>query len=196
MSAGPGTCTNRAVPLGSRLGHPCAPPADVLFTWGGECLVQEGVLTAMEHARLTGFWIRPAKARMKKTGEPVPIRQLHVSGWGGVAPPESGIRRVKYCAGCQSSHYSDITNPEHLIDSRNWDGSDFFKIWPLLGFVFVTERVQQIFKVNGFKGARFLKTFPTGAVTAAHGLGYGPPPLRWTFPDDRAHEIGDPLGIY
>jgi hypothetical protein len=145
----------------------------------------------MESARLTGYWTRPAKARLKRTGEPVPIRQLRVRGWGGVAPIESGIRLEERCPACPHTHYSPLTGPRWLIDPRNWDGSDFFIIWPLPAFVFVTKRVRQVFDDHGFKGAEFLKTFPNGG-----GSGYGPPPLRSTFPDDPAHEIGDPLGIY
>lgn len=170
---------------------PCAPPANVLFSWGAECLIGEVVLTALERAQLTGFRTRPARARMKKTGEPVPVRQLLITGWGGVAPAESGIRLEERCPACRHSHYSPLTAPQHLIDPQNWDGSDFFIIWPLPAFILVTKRVRQVFEDNGFKGVRFLKAFPKGS-----GSGYGPLPLRYTFPEGRAHEIGDPLGIY
>jgi hypothetical protein len=113
---------------------PCSPPADVLFDWGTHRFVQEKALDIIRSEGLTGFWTKPAKARMKRTGESVPIRQLCVSGWGGVVAPESGIRMDEYCPGCQFSHYSPMTDPASLIDPLAWDGSDFFIIWPLPGF--------------------------------------------------------------
>ena len=37
-------------------------------------------------------------------------------------------------------NYSDFTNPEFLIDESQWDGSDFFMVWPLPRFIFVSNR--------------------------------------------------------
>jgi hypothetical protein len=110
---------------------------------------------------------------------------------GGVAPAESGIRQVYYCPGCRATDWSDLSNPEGLIDPRNWDGSDFFVIWPMPAFFFVTERVVEVFRRSGLKGAEFAKTFPAGG-----GMGFSPPRLSHVMPKDRAHEIGDPLDIY
>jgi hypothetical protein len=170
---------------------PCSPPADVLFDWGTHRFVQEKALDIIRSEGLTGFWTKPAKARMKRTGESVPIRQLCVSGWGGVVAPESGIRMDEYCPGCQFSHYSPMTDPASLIDPLAWDGSDFFIIWPLPGFPFVTKRVRQVFRDNHLTGPQFLKTLPPETW---HG--YSPQRLSFIFPEARAHEIGDPLGIY
>ncbi|MBV9300958.1 MAG: hypothetical protein JOY62_00265 [Acidobacteriaceae bacterium] len=171
---------------------PCAPAADVLFTWGSECLIQGNTLAVMKAERLTGFWTKPAKAALKKTGEQIPVYQLGITGWAGIIPAESGVRLREYCPECQFSNWSDLANPDALIDPQNWDGSDFFMIWPLPAFIFVTERVVQVFKDAGLKGAEFVKTFPS----LPRGAGLSPQRLSYFMPPDRAHEIGDPLGIY
>ena len=69
---------------------------------------------------------------------------------------------------------------------------EVFIMWPLPAFIFVTERVVQVFKENGLKGAEFAKTFPV----LPPGIGFSPQRLSYSMPQDRAHEIGDPLGIY
>lgn len=170
---------------------PCSKPRDVLFAWTTECLVQDHVLAAMNRAGLTGFWTEPAAAEIKKTRAPLSVRQLKVSGWGGVVPPEAGVTLTMNCPGCGLLRYSAAADPEALIDPSRWDGSDFFKIWPL-PYRFVTSRVKELFASLGFSGARFMKTFSP----ALGGDGFSTPRLRRTLPDDRAHEIGDPLGIY
>ena len=171
---------------------PCSPAADFLFTWVSQCLLQIHVIAAMEEANLTGFWTRPAKAVLKKTGFSIGVRQLGVCGWGGIVSPESGIRMDESCPGCGFTHWSELTNPEHLIQPRNWDGSDIFIIWPMPTYIFVSERVFKLYKENGFKGATFSKTFPE----MSNGIGYSPQRLSKWMPEERAHEIGDPLGIY
>jgi hypothetical protein len=171
---------------------PCSPPADFLFTWVSQCLLQEHVIDVMERAGLTGFWTKPAKAVLKKTGESVTVSQLGVIGWGGIVPSQSGIRMDESCPGCGWTHWSDLTNPEHLIQPQNWDGSDFFIIWPMPAYVFVSERVFRVYNESGFKGARFSKTFPV----QGNGIGFSPQRLSQFMPKERAHEIGDSLGIF
>jgi hypothetical protein len=65
-------------------------------------------------------------------------------------------------------------------------------IWPMPVYIFVSERVFRVYKENEFKGARFSKTFPT----RESGMGFSPQHLSMFMPEERAHEIGDPLGIF
>jgi hypothetical protein len=133
---------------------------DVIFTWSSECLVQEHVYRLLCDNRITGFWTKPATAKLKRTGESVDVRELCVSGWGGLASPESGIREIERCAVCGYLRYSSVVNPDKLVDQKNWDGSDFFLVWPLPGFVFVTEKVVNLFSRHKLTGAQFVQKFP------------------------------------
>jgi hypothetical protein len=128
---------------------------------------------------------------MKETGEPIAVSQLRISGWGGVAPPESGIRMDESCPGCGWTHWTDLRDPAGLIEPRNWDGSDFFIIWPLPRFILVSRKAYSLFRENGFTGAKFTKTFPDTT-----GGGFSPQRLSHSMPEQRAHEIGDSLGIF
>ena len=164
---------------------PHRPVPDVLFAWGPGCFIQEGALAILESVKLTGFWTSPAKAIIANTGEPVSIRRLGVKGWGGIVSPESGIYRDEYCPDCKFSHWTKLTNPDALINPEAWDGSDFFIIWPLPGFFFVTERVVQTFRDKKLTGARFVKSFPVEGMS----IGYSPQRLSQSMPEERAREI-------
>ena len=98
-------------------------------------------------------------------------------GRGG-ASPESGITMQYYCEACHRAKYTDPNHPELMIDPSQWDGSDLFVIWPLPRFIFVTERVVDLIRNEGYKG---LKTetpgdlFKDQHVIAAISVGWLPP---------------------
>lgn len=54
-----------------------------------------------------------------------------------------GIKVVRMCPGCGLTDYSRIIDPTKLIELSQWDGSDFFRVEPVEGFIFVTDRVLQ-----------------------------------------------------
>jgi hypothetical protein len=171
---------------------PCDPAPDVIFTWMSECLIQEPVRLIFESEGLTGFSALPAKAKIKKTGAAIPVHELAVTGWGGMAPQATGIREVERCPGSGHLRYSALEAPEKLIDPNSWDGSDFFMIWPLPRFRFVTERVVETCQRHGITGLVFLQNWPT---TRTKSTGYSPGRLSYYMPKERAHLLGDALGI-
>jgi hypothetical protein len=161
-----------------------------LFTWDSKCLVQRRVIDLMQRERLTGFWTKPAKAAMERAGEEIPVQQFCVSGWGGIASRKSGIRMDESCPGCLWTDWSGLRNPEALIEPANWDGSDFFMIWPMPAFIFASARAYAFFREHKITGARFSKTSPEGGAE----IGFSPERLFGWMPDDKAHAIGDPPG--
>lgn len=166
------------------------------FTWTifSECLIQDHVLHYFREQGFTGFEVKPVQARFrKKAAQPPPrLWELVVTGWGGMAAPQSGVRLVSRCQICGRVLYSQPSNPGKLIDARQWDGSDFFIIWPLPRFIFVTDRVARAIQEQRYTGVCF---------TAPERLDFDPSkelaPGRLSFwmPQARARELGESLGI-
>ena len=171
---------------------PCDPPPDVIFTWMSECIVQERALRIFKEAGLTGFATRPANARLKSNGKSVAVRELLVTGWGGIAPADSGVKEVGRCAYCGHLRYSELEEPRDLVSAKNWDGSDFFMIWPLPRFRFVTARVGEVCKESGLTGVLLERNFPAPQISS----GFSPGRLSYYMPPERAHALGDALQIY
>lgn len=165
---------------------------DIVWTWYSECLLTDRVLELFKGGGFTGFEVKPVKARYKRTdAEPPRLWELIVTGWAGTAPPESGIRLIKRCDTCGLTQYSGGDRPDKLIVPSKWDGSDFFMVWPLPKYVFVTDRVAQIVRSNHLSGAA-LK--PPSELDLSGG--FGPGRLSYHMPEVRARELGEPLGIY
>jgi hypothetical protein len=171
---------------------PNSPLGDFVWTWQSECLVQSRPLEIFKERGFRGFKTTPVQARFKRPGvEPPKLWELSVTGWGGVAPTASGVHLIKSCPGCGLLQYSGFTNPEHLVDLDAWDGSDFFMVWPLPGFIFVTNRVAEAILNRGLTG---LKLLPLSGLTSHDGL--SPGRLSYWMPEPRARKLGEPLGIY
>lgn len=167
---------------------------DFVWTWLSECMIQQRVLDLFRQAGFTGFEVKPVKARFrgKSTRVPPVLWELIVTGWGGMAPPESGIHLLeeKSCKVCGHLRYSGLTNPERLIDERKWDGSDFFIVWPLPNYRFVSERVADFIGKQGLTGVRFLRPETLEVDGASPGR------LSHSMPEARARELGEALGIF
>lgn len=127
---------------------------DIVWTWYSECLVSDRVLELFRAGGFTGFDVKPVKVRFKRSkDQPPKLWELVVTGSAGTAPPESGVKLLEHCSGCNLSYYSSCTNPSRLIDGSRWDGSDFFTVWPLGKYIFVTERVAQMIRAERLTGA-------------------------------------------
>ena len=131
---------------------------DFVWTWLSECVVQDSVLELLRSHGLTGWEVRPVRARFKRSmdREPPRLWELVVTGWAGMASPKSGIHVVKRCDACGLVNYSagNNPNPGSLIDMSQWDGSDIFMVWPLPRHIFVTGRLAQLLHDHRLTGAR------------------------------------------
>lgn len=170
---------------------PAARLGDVIWTWLSECLISDKVLSLLNQHRFTGFQTRTAEGTTTK-GSLVRLHELVVTGWGGMATASSGIRLIESCEVCKHRVYSEIVNPSLLMDEAQWDGCDFFIIWPLPRYIFVTDRVRQAVLDAGITGGSFrkisdLRPSPDGTLT--------PGSLAMWFPDDQAKRISELLGI-
>lgn len=170
---------------------------DVVWTWMSECLVQESVLRALRAEGITGYVAQPAKATFASAvpeeprGEPPALWELTITGWAGMAPPDSGIRLTDSCRGCGLLTYSCFDNATQLFRPGQWDGSDFFMIWPLPRYVFVSQRLASLLRNRGFTG--FILQ-PISDLTCS-GPTLSPGRLTRWMPRERAINLGGPLGI-
>ena len=166
---------------------------DFVWTWYSECLVQDRVLEVFRTCGLTGYDVKPVKARFKRRAgeEPPRLWELVTIGWAGMAPVDCGIGIKRHCNACGSTIYTGCSDTSKLISTSQWDGSDFFMVWPLPGHIFVTPRAVQAIQDNRLSGA-ILK--PVEALDLASGT-FSPGRLSYWMPEDRARELGGLLGI-
>jgi hypothetical protein len=175
---------------------------DFVWTAYSECLLSDKVVNLFTKAGFTGYELAPVTISHIRRGDKdvrkLPgLWELKLRGWGGLARPESGIRLLKSCPGCNYMKYSSYTDPRELIDVAQWDGSDIFMVWPLPRFVFITEKVYSLIKENKLTGSicRPVEKMPVSTLPE-HLRTLSPGRLRMWFPEKRARELGEPLGIY
>jgi hypothetical protein len=169
---------------------------DFVWTWSSECLITDRVLDLFRLSGFAGFETRPVRTRCKRQGSAAPrLWELIVTGWAGMAPPESGIELIEDCPACGHKVYSAWTDPEKLIVPSQWDGSDLFMVWPLPGHVFVSERVARVVLNYELSG---VIAKPSGSLIFPHQIipEVTPGRLSYYMPENRARELGERLGIY
>ncbi len=165
---------------------------DVVWTWYSECLLTDRALALFRAQEFTGFEVKPVKAVFERgSGRPPRLWEVVVTGWAGTASVESGIRLIEHCPACGHTVYSGLSAADMLIDTSKWDGSDFFIVWPLPRFMFVTDRVGQVIRDNSLTGVVLKRPEDLDDLD-----GFSPGRLSYWMPEKRAKELGEPLGIY
>ena len=145
----------------------------------------------LENIGATGFLLRETSTKLVFEHEPSErdYRQMVITGWGGIA---KGIHRVESYRGKHC--YSLPDHPTDFFDLAQWDGSDIFDVWPI-GIV-VTERIANLVKSEKIRGLHLEKIDSISFTPVDEQVGFIGHPLRKFYPDERAREIGEPLGIY
>jgi hypothetical protein len=165
---------------------------DIVWTWMTECLFSEKLIELVQSERLTGLTFRSA-AVFAPSGKSLAqsYQEVIVTGWAGIALAESGIRLEESCPECGHLHYSCFTDPRKLIRDGQWDGSDFFIVWPLPRFIFVSSKVEKLFQQHNIGPCRFTPM----SELKCESSGISPGRLSDWMPSDRAKSLGAPLGI-
>jgi hypothetical protein len=130
---------------------------DIVWTWYSECLFSDRLVNLLQSERIKGLAFRSATV-LAPSGKPLAqsYQEVLVTGWAGMAPAESGIRLEESCPGCGHLQYSCFTDPSKLIRDAQWDGSDFFIVWPLPGFIFVSSKIETLFRRHNISPRRFM----------------------------------------
>ncbi|MEW4566028.1 hypothetical protein AB1K70_26160 [Bremerella sp. JC770] len=159
-------------------------------------LISPRVQSLLQEIGATGYELRDV-ADMRLGFEHAPedraYKQLVTLGWGGLPAEESGVKRIKSEFG--EFCFSRCTNPGKLLDRNQWDGTDFFRIWPV--GVWITERVYKVLSKNRIKHVYLAPMESMNCEPLRDGVTtFVGKPLRLIYPEDRAQEIGQPLNIY
>jgi hypothetical protein len=167
------------------------------FIWLHECVIQDHVLQLFRENGVTGFEVKPVKARFEEGNNSPPILwEIVTTGWAGVAPPESGITLNKEdsCTACGMLTYTKAKDYSKLINPEQWDGSDIFIVWPLPRYIFITDRLRKLIQAHNLSGCIFIE--PKDLPFSQFDSGFSPGRLSNYMPEKRANELGQPLGIY
>jgi hypothetical protein len=166
---------------------------DIVWTWQSECLIRDSVLRLFRREAFSGFDIKPVRVRFKSgRGEPPALWELVLTGWGGIARPESGIKRTYFCEACKHVQYSGLVNSEYLFDETQWDGSDFFMVWPMPRFILITQRVANCILDHRLSGA-VIKHVQELSGVGKDGFSCGR--LSYWMPESRARLLGETCKI-
>ena len=167
-------------------------------TWYSECMIQESVLKMFRKEGFTGFEVKPVKVRFKrKTEIELPkLFEIVVTGWGGMGSAQSGLKLSYKCPTCNHMEFKGVKNFANIIDKNQWDGSDFFMVWPFPRFKFVTARVADFIRKNKMTGVKLQKPEDHTSISSVSDIGISPGRLSYYMPEKRAHELGDPWDIF
>jgi hypothetical protein len=165
----------------------------IIWGWQNSIVLHESLLGEFEHQRFTGYRVKPATVRFRDGSTSIEYREFIVTGWAGIASPESGVRVDMSCQGCHWKHYSPITNHEKLIDWNQWTGEDFFIVWPLPLHVLITERVAEWLQLEKVKSFRLERLEDEDPFIAKYGFTVGR--LSHFLPEDLAIKYGRTLGL-
>jgi hypothetical protein len=168
---------------------PSRPLADFEWTWVHDIFLTERGLEFLNQNNVTGFETRPlmkATYKRRSKGDPPPLFELAVTGWGGMAAAAAGVELTEFCPECRTRMYT-IADPTRLIDPAAWDGSDLFIVWPLPRYRFASDRMADIIRRNRVPG---VKLIPASQVPVRPGDELGPGKLKELMPEQRALELG------
>jgi hypothetical protein len=128
-------------------------PADFLHAGGVGLVCGPRVRAAFAEAGLRGYELRPVELFLPGQKEPdrANYAEFRVTGRGGVASPASGVVLIDLCPGCDRHRYR-IPHPDRIIDPAACDGSDFFIVWPLTGFIFCSAATRDVILQQKLKG--------------------------------------------
>jgi hypothetical protein len=176
---------------GKRIGEltveptPRGPSPDFVWTWLSDCLIGRFAASVLLDSQITGFKTHPVRVATEQRGCETVFGELVVTGWGGIAHPASGVRLLQSCPGCGLLTYSGVQDWGKLFDSRQWDGSDLFMIWPLPRFIIATERVISLIERKKLTGVQVVPL----AKMAGASEGLGPGRVSYWLDEHRLTEL-------
>ena len=146
----------RITELKLKLLSPCI--VDFSWTFLADIVVTDRVIQVLRKEGLTGFETKPTT--IVSTLKAVDVQKLPkfwefiVTGTGGHAHPDSGIRLKWECKACATERYSAY---EHgiIVDETKWDGTDFFSVVEYPKYILITERAKKVIEDHNLTNVKF-----------------------------------------
>jgi len=165
------------------------------FLWTAllsELIITDKVAELFKKNNITGYNLKKVIAANNYMTPK--LWEFLITGWGGIALPETGIHLKESCQYCGHMVYSSFDHPEYLFDEKQWDKSDIFMIWPLPRFIFITEKVADLVNDNKLTGIKIIPYQQLEVDELVKTL--SPGRLSMWMSEKRAAEIGKSLSIY
>jgi len=169
---------------------------DERMIWGAGVSVHQSLVEEFAKEGFTGYRLKPALVRFRDGSTSDEYHEFVVTGWAGMASPESGIKLLESCPACEWKKYSAITDFDKVIDWSQWTGDDFFIVWPMGWRLLCTERVARWLvarQVKSFYLEEGFADITCDPIIAK--LGYIGQRLTNYLPEDLAIKYGKPLGL-
>lgn len=161
------------------------------FLWTGvECVVRDRVRSEFQKQQVTGVEFDPVFVSRSRQWREEPLWEPRIVSCAGQARPESGIHLISDDE--NGPRYSKFTDPSQILDIRNWDGSDFFFVWPMPRYFLVAERVVTLVTELGFRGCQFI---PLSELRQTSVKFFSPGQLSFHLPDHLAKKYSEKFKI-
>ncbi|MBA8889702.1 hypothetical protein FHW12_003949 [Dokdonella fugitiva] len=137
----------------------------------GDIVITDRVLDAIVRAELTGFTASPVTISSFPAGTDQSrfprLWELTIVGKGGFAGKDSGIKKLRECDDCGLVEYSSFKNGI-VVDTDQYDGSDFFSTTEYWKYIMVTERAKSVIIQERMTNVSFVAStelkWPNGVV--------------------------------
>jgi hypothetical protein len=144
---------------------------DFSRTMLSDVVITEAAREVLEKARLTGFTLEPVEVasipKSRSNGTIPKLWELVITGSGGPAHKDSGIRKIRECDECHMVRYSSYKNGI-VVDPSTYDGSDFFAVLEYPKHVLVSERAKAVVESNHLTNVSFIEStklkWPEGVI--------------------------------
>jgi hypothetical protein len=126
----------------------------------GDVVITDHALQVLRRARLTGFVVKPVK--IEATSVEIKISSLPklweflVTGRGGPAHKDSGIKQLFSCSGCGLVKYSAFRNGL-VVNRSTYDGSDLFAVTEYPKHILVSEHAKSVIEKNEMTNVSFVE---------------------------------------
>lgn len=107
-------------------------------------VLRDPVFEAFEKAGLTGWLRNPASVRSADGTLRHDVGELWVNGFAGIASSRAGCRLLWRCKGCGKTKYSPGLRLDVALAEITQSPADFFIQWPLLNFVFCSDKARDV----------------------------------------------------
>ena len=94
----------------------------LIWPWVRGCLIHDELVAELEAIGATGYRLKPGSVRFRDGRVSKEYRELVITGWAGVARPESWLKPIQRCPNCHYVKYGFLPRPrseEHTSELQS-----------------------------------------------------------------------------